>query len=609
LHIVIALLLCSRQNIIQFHPVIPDAKANEPCHMECHLDICHLREKKMPPSFDELFPYGTADLSRSNQPNVWDHDPDTVAVEGVGTVAVASTVCTKDGQCPHYHRAEYVEEEVSTATIHFLIASYRDGQCSRTLHYIFHRATYPERIYVRILDQTEPESGLVDDAGCFARFCSDFLSNATISQHHNLTCEQYKKHIRTVHMLASQAKGVPDARSKLAAMVHWDYIHRDQVGKLDFHPVNIHDFCFQIDSHSDFYDGYDVMFIRMFHRTKNDYAVLSTYPDDVDTRSEPNRTNVANLCMVDFPNPPIQGSIRIWHTQSCNKLKVPKLSNALHGGGLSFHRCHAELNVPDDPYMDHIYNGNEASRGIRFFSHGYDIYAPDKNLVYHDYKRDGKMKLARGYFFNYNASDIGVDQLQFMQDILHERHKLNVVGLKRVDLLLGIGPYNYTATEYDRINRRAMHQSRFGWGPKRTPEQAIEFTGINFFEKRMDKNKCGNLVWVPYEESPNYGVDDTLNRSLAGMERGRIGEEQREPPFPVVSAAYLNTSVHALSSSSSSRFFIETPIEIPSMEPMPCLPLVPDPYWSTLIVACAAFIYILYQRFTNKVIYRRQNAP
>jgi hypothetical protein len=35
-----------------------------------------------------------------------------------------------------------------------------------------------------------------------------------------------------------------------------------------------------------------------------------------------------------------------------------------------------------------------------------------------------------------------------------------------------------TATEYDRINRRAMHQSRFGWGPKRTPEQAIEFTGI-----------------------------------------------------------------------------------------------------------------------------------
>ena len=55
------------------------------------------------------------------------------------------------------------------------------------------------------------------------------------------------------------------------------------------------------------------------------------------------------------------------------------------GAGLSFHRCHAEVNVPVDPYLDNVFDGEEGSRGIRFFTHGYDVYTPHRVLVTHDY--------------------------------------------------------------------------------------------------------------------------------------------------------------------------------------------------------------------------------
>ena len=58
---------------------------------------------------------------------------------------------------------------------------------------------------------------------------------------------------------------------------------------------------------------------------------------------------------------------------------------AMWGAGLSFHRCHAEINVPVDPYLDNVFDGEEGSRGIRFFTHGYDVYTPDRVFVTHDY--------------------------------------------------------------------------------------------------------------------------------------------------------------------------------------------------------------------------------
>jgi len=81
--------------------------------------------------------------------------------------------------------------------------------------------------------------------------------------------------------------------------------------------------------------------------------------------------------------------------------------------------------------------------------------------------------------------------------------------------MLGFG--NKRPTDSDE-EIKLMRQSRYGIGTKRTLEQAEAFTGINFERKRMDVNKCGNLQWVPFEESPNYGVGEILSRGHAGEE-------------------------------------------------------------------------------------------
>lgn len=112
------------------------------------------------------------------------------------------------------------------------------------------------------------------------------------------------------------------------------------------HRVELNDFCMQIDSHMDFSDNYDTELVFMFHRTANDYAVLSTYVADLSQNNQGVRV-VPNLCMVTFTS-----TIRNWGTKECRNLIKPKMTNAMWGAGLSFHRCHAEINVPVDPYLD-----------------------------------------------------------------------------------------------------------------------------------------------------------------------------------------------------------------------------------------------------------------
>jgi len=437
----------------------------------------------------EKHPYGTTLLSRDKPVN-----REKWGDAGIGYIDVLPSVCTNDGECPYYtYLDDATRPTILQTPIHLLIASFRDQLCPRTLYNIFAKAENPNRIYVRVIEQTKADSELIDDAGCWDRYCSDY----------NTDCQMYKQNVRTVHVDASKAKGPTDARSKLSAMIHWDYKHRDDALELDFQPVQLHDFCMQTDSHMDFSDHWDTLLIEMFHRTENDYAVLSTYVADISQNNQDVKV-VPNLCMVTFTS-----TIRNWGTKECIKLKKPKLTNAMWGAGLSFHRCHAELNVPVDPYLDQVFDGEEGSRGIRFFTHGYDVYTPDRVLVTHDYHTHQGNPIVHTWGGKLRDT-VQRDVWKFTEQIEEARSDLTTFGTERVNALLGIGDAHWASKELDKIRG-----GRFGLGTKRTLEQAIEFTGIDLRNRKMVKNKCGNLEWVPFQESPNYGVDETLRRGLA----------------------------------------------------------------------------------------------
>ena len=77
---------------------------------------------------------------------------------------------------------------------------------------------------------------------------------------------------------------------------------------------------------------------------------------------------------------------RNWGTKCARSLPEPKLTNAVWGAGLSFSKCHAELKGPYDPHLPHIFDGEEFTRGSRFFTNGYDIYTPNRVYILHNYK-------------------------------------------------------------------------------------------------------------------------------------------------------------------------------------------------------------------------------
>ena len=58
---------------------------------------------------------------------------------------------------------------------------------------------------------------------------------------------------------------------------------------------------------------------------------------------------------------------------------------AIWGAGLSFSKCHAERKVKVDPHTPNIFDGEEFSKAMRYWTFGYDIYSPHRVFVLHDY--------------------------------------------------------------------------------------------------------------------------------------------------------------------------------------------------------------------------------
>lgn len=438
--------------------------------------------------FQDEHPFGTSLLSRDTPQN-----REKWGSSGIGYVDINPNICSD--RCPHYTESTNPTDDRSTP-IHLMIASFRDRLCPRTLHNAFTRSANPSRIFIRIIDQRLPESDLVDDASCWERYCKDYNQN----------CEEYRSQVYTVDVDSRLSKGPTDARSKLSALIAWDYQNEPKL-----HPVQLTDFCMQTDSHMDFSDHFDVELIAMHHRTRNDYAVLSTYVSDISENNKNLRNPVPNLCMVTFT-----GTIRNWGTKECRGLAKPKLTNAMWGAGLSFHRCHAEIVVPTDPYLDDVFDGEEGSRGIRLFTHGYDVYTPDVVLVTHDYHTHQSNPIVHTWGGNRRKAAPTPRSYDWLDEITNERVNVSSKGTYRVNLMLGIGPKG--TGKFDEKEAAWIRASRFGLGTRRTLAQAINFTGIDLWNREMVENRCGNLQWVPYEALDNFGVTAVMQRRLDGAE-------------------------------------------------------------------------------------------
>ena len=161
--------------------------------------------------------------------------------------------------------------KLPTVEIFVSISHYRDARCPLTLKNLFTKAKYPKRIMVGLIKQVHTEE---DNSDCLKAYCQLMGAGAGANCPH-------KDQISHIEFAFLNSRGPSVARH------------------LELFQMKDEDFCMTTDSHSDFASEWDVSVTAMWGSIGNEYAVLSTLPDD---EAKLSSTDVPHLCEAVFTN-------------------------------------------------------------------------------------------------------------------------------------------------------------------------------------------------------------------------------------------------------------------------------------------------------------------
>ena len=232
-------------------------------------------------------------------------------------------------------------------TIFVSIASYRDRLCSSTIESLIDHALIPDRITIGLCEQNGE-----DDTSCIK--------------------EKYKPYIRIIKIKSDEAEGPGYARFLCSQLFE------DQ------------DYFFQIDSHCKFVKHWDSKIIRMIKECDSSKPILSHYPKDfVDYEEEPRETSQVTYIPKAFINE--RGLISFTGAAFIDAPKKPK-KNYFIAAGFVFAPGYFIKEVPFDPYLQNLFVGEEILLSARAFTHGWDVFSPNRDILYHFYTRKDEPK-------------------------------------------------------------------------------------------------------------------------------------------------------------------------------------------------------------------------
>ncbi|KAH9259096.1 hypothetical protein BASA81_002716 [Batrachochytrium salamandrivorans] len=313
----------------------------------------------------------------------------------------------------------------SDTSIVVLIAALRETRLADTLVSLFSNAQHPNRVFVGVVQQNAPEDEDVVVEYCRKMGTPVQLNGTLLQQPHDCV---WADHIRMHRMLASEAAGPVYARAIGNTLVHFDQ----------------DDFCLQIDAHTVVVKGWDTLILEDWGKANNEFAVLTTYPTNAKDlgQSTAGHWEMPHLCSLDGSRGVFMNS----QAKACANLDAPLLG-VLWAAGLSFSKCHAERLVPNDINLKGIFVGEEYSRGVRLWTHGYDFYSNSRPFIgtYYGGEKGGKSH-------SWKTGEI---------DNSHTRLRIlsKVPGYDTPEQMESLGRYQL--------------------GKQRTLEQYIEFTGID----------------------------------------------------------------------------------------------------------------------------------
>ena len=230
-------------------------------------------------------------------------------------------------------------------TIFVSVASYRDDDCTKTLASMFDQAEDPSRIFVGVCEQNTDDPSEV---------CASI--------------EKHKQNVRKISIPHTQAKGPTYARYLCSTL------------------YNNEDYFCQIDSHTRFTKNWDTRAIECLKSCRSERPVLTHYPRDMSEygKDEP---GVPSLCKSKFDDNKMLTFEAVILPETKEPKAVPFVS-----GGFVFTLGKVIKEVPFDPDLPHLFQGEEVLYSARLFTTGYDAFTPTSNLAYHHYGREEKPK-------------------------------------------------------------------------------------------------------------------------------------------------------------------------------------------------------------------------
>jgi [Skp1-protein]-hydroxyproline N-acetylglucosaminyltransferase len=238
----------------------------------------------------------------------------------------------------------------ATQTIFVSCASYRDHKCMATIKNMFERAKHPARIFVGVCEQNT----------------QDARESCTPSSF------KYHANIRRLTIPHVEAKGPTYARYLCSTLYR---------GETWF---------MQIDSHTTFARDWDVKAIRNIVACPSKKAVLTGYPHDISTYGIDEKS-VPLLCNSKWNDdglPQFEAAVKSKEDLDTKQhWPVP-----FTAGGFVFGPGSLVAEVPFDPNLDHLFQGEEVLYSVRLWTSGYDFFSSKENIVFHAYTRKDEPK-------------------------------------------------------------------------------------------------------------------------------------------------------------------------------------------------------------------------
>ena len=242
-----------------------------------------------------------------------------------------------------------------------------------------------------------------------------------------------------------------------------------------------YDYFQQIDSHLQFSPEWDSLFITDLKAARAyPKAILSTYPPGFGGFKGGGSPG-GRLCSCEFSHSDAEDSIiRINLGGGYQDFPPRPTQIPFIAGGFFFARGEFLQDVPFDPFLAWCFMGEEIALSMRAWTNGWNIYAPRKNWLAHEY-RPGRMGLPK--FWGSVGRTFGRSGPGFSNGM---QAKL----INRIKHMLGYPKITREYLETKGEIEVLKDMEHYGLGTNRTRAAYLELTKINF-----KTNSCPDLPW------------------------------------------------------------------------------------------------------------------